>query len=54
MVFAPDGQELLTTQMYFSGSEGSSDVTASPDLLANHLGPDENGRQKVLFNFVVQ
>jgi len=53
-VFAPDGRELLTTQMYFSGSEASSDVTASPDLLADYLGPDENGRQQVLFNFVVR
>jgi protocatechuate 3,4-dioxygenase beta subunit len=53
-VFAPDGRELLITQMYFAGSEGSSDVTASPDLLVNYLEPDENGRQQVLFNFVVQ
>lgn len=53
-VFAPDGRELLTTQMYFSGSEGSSDVTALPDLLAEYLGADENGRQQALFNFVVQ
>jgi hypothetical protein len=40
--------------MYFSGSETSSDVTASPDLLANYLGPDENGRQQALFSFVVR
>jgi protocatechuate 3,4-dioxygenase beta subunit len=53
-VFAPDGRELLTTQMYFSGSEESSDVTASPDLLADYLGADENGHKRALFNFIVQ
>lgn len=53
-VFAPDGRELLTTQMYFAGSEGSADVSASPDLLVNYLEPDENGRRQVLFNFIVR
>ena len=53
-VFAPDGQEMLTTQMYFSGSEDSSDVNTSPDLLADYLEPDHAGRQQALFNFVVQ
>ena len=53
-LFAPDGGELLTTQMYFAGSEGSADVNASPDLLATYLGPDEAGRRQALFNFVVQ
>jgi protocatechuate 3,4-dioxygenase beta subunit len=53
-VFAPDGRELLTTQMYFPGSEGSQDVLVAPDLLVSYLGLDEMGRQQVLFNFVVQ
>ena len=52
-VFSPDNRELLTTQMYFAGSENSPDVTAAPDLLVAYLEPDENGRQQVLFNFVV-
>lgn len=53
-VFAPDGNELLTTQMYFTGSEGSSDVTAAPDLLVEYLGLDENGRKLATFNFIVK
>jgi protocatechuate 3,4-dioxygenase beta subunit len=53
-VFAPDGRELLTTQMYFPGSEGSADVQAAPALLVTYLGPDQNGRQQVIFNFVIQ
>jgi protocatechuate 3,4-dioxygenase beta subunit len=53
-LFAPDGQELLTTQMYFPGSEGSADVQNSPDLFATYLEPDREGRQPVLFNFIVQ
>jgi protocatechuate 3,4-dioxygenase beta subunit len=52
-VFAPDSRELLTTQMYFSGSEGASDVISAPDLLANYVGADENGQQQLLFNFIV-
>ena len=53
-LFAADGQELLTTQMYFPGSEGSADVQNSPDLFAIYLDPDGEGRQQVLFNFIVQ
>jgi protocatechuate 3,4-dioxygenase beta subunit len=53
-VFNPQGTELLTTQMYFPGSENSADVDAAPDLLVSYLEPDENGRKRVLFNFVVQ
>ena len=53
-VFDPDGTELLTTQLYFPGSENSADVNAAPDLLVSYLEPDENGRNRVLFNFVVQ
>lgn len=53
-VFAPEGHELLTTQMYFSGSEASSDVTASPDLLVEYLESDENGPKQASFNFIVQ
>lgn len=53
-LFAPNGKELLTTQMYFPGSESSDDVLNSPDLLVTYLGPDPEGRQQVLFNFVLQ
>jgi protocatechuate 3,4-dioxygenase beta subunit len=52
-VFAPDGRELLTTQLYFPGSENSPDVQAAPDLLVAYQGLDDQGRQQVFFNFVV-
>jgi protocatechuate 3,4-dioxygenase beta subunit len=53
-VFSSDGVELLTTQMYFAGSEGSADVSTAPDLLVTYLDPDENGQLQVIFNFVLQ
>jgi len=53
-VFAPDGRELLTTQLYFPGSENSPDVQAAPDLLVAYQGVDAQGRQQVIFNFIVQ
>ncbi len=53
-VFAADGRELLTTQMYFPGSEQSGDVRAAPDLLATYAEPQEGDRAEVLFDFVVQ
>lgn len=53
-VFSSNGEELLTTQMYFAGSEASGDVSAAPDLLAIYQAADETGRQQVIFNFVVQ
>ncbi len=52
-VFAPDGRELLTTQMYFAGSETSGDVRSAPDLLVPYLGLDDLGRQRIAFDFVV-
>jgi protocatechuate 3,4-dioxygenase beta subunit len=52
-VFAPDGRELLTTQLYFPGSEDTRDVAAAPDLLVSYSGEDEAGRQLVFFNFEV-
>jgi len=52
-VFAPDGRELLTTQMYFPGSEGSQDIQAAPDLLITYIEPDESGPKQVIFNFVM-
>jgi len=33
----PDGRELITTQMYFSGGEEIADVKVAPDLLINYL-----------------
>ena len=53
-VFAPDGRELLTTQLYFPGSEDAPDVQAAPDLLVNYRGLDAKGRQQIIFNFIVQ
>ena len=53
-VFDADGVELLTTQMYFPGSEGSQDIQDAPDLYVTYIEPDENGRKRVIFNFVVQ
>ena len=53
-VSSPNGEELLTTQMYFAGSEGSGDVSTAPDLLATYLESDETERQQAIFNFVVQ
>lgn len=53
-VFAPDGRELLTTQLYLPGTEGSSDVRAAPDLLVAYAGEDESGRQLVPFDFIVR
>jgi protocatechuate 3,4-dioxygenase beta subunit len=53
-VFAADGRELLTTQIYFPGSEQSRDVRAAPDLLATYGEPDQEGRAQVRFDFVVQ
>jgi protocatechuate 3,4-dioxygenase beta subunit len=53
-IFAPGGSELLTTQMYFPGSESSSDVLNSPDLLATYLETDTNNPRRVMFNFIVQ
>jgi protocatechuate 3,4-dioxygenase beta subunit len=52
-VYAPSGEELLTTQMYFAGSEGSSEVVNAPELFVNYLEPEDNGQLQVLFNFVV-
>ena len=52
-VYAPNGEELLTTQMYFAGSEGSSEVSNAPELFVNYLGANQNGELLVLFNFVV-
>jgi protocatechuate 3,4-dioxygenase beta subunit len=53
-VFAPDGRELLTTQLYFAGGENSADVRAAPDLLVDITGPDAQGRQQAPFDFVVR
>lgn len=52
-VYAPTGLELLTTQMYFAGSESSTEVTNSPELFVIYLESDGDGGLQVLFNFVV-
>ena len=53
-VFDPSGQELLTTQIYTSGSEDSADVRNAPDLLATYVETDAMGVKQVLFDFVVE
>jgi protocatechuate 3,4-dioxygenase beta subunit len=53
-VFAPYGRELLTTQLYFPGSNNPPDVQVTPDLLVASQGVDDQGRRLVFFNFVVQ
>ncbi len=53
-VFAPDGEELLTTQIYFPGSEGSVDVKAALDLLVDYPESDLEGSTQVWFNFIIQ
>ena len=50
----PSGQELLTTQIYTSGSEDSADVRDAPDLLATYVETDAMGVKQVLFDFVVE
>lgn len=54
-VFAPDGQEVLTTQIYFSGvSDQVPDAIFRTDLLAQDLEPDAGGRRHIAFDFVVR
>ncbi len=53
-VFAPNGREVLTTQVYFPGiSDQIPDGVFRPDLLARDLPPDESGRRHIAFDFVV-
>lgn len=54
-VFAPDGRELLTTQIYIPGvSDQSPDGIFSPELLAQDLEPGAGGQRRLGFNFVVR
>jgi protocatechuate 3,4-dioxygenase beta subunit len=53
-VFASDGRTLLTTQLYFPGSENSADVRNAPDLLVATQEKDAQGRQQVVFHFTVR
>jgi virginiamycin B lyase len=53
-VFAPDGQELLTSQIYLPGiSDQVPDGIFRPDLLADELEPEADGRKRVAFDFVL-
>jgi protocatechuate 3,4-dioxygenase beta subunit len=53
-VFAPDGRELLTTQIYIPGvSDQTPDGIFSPELLAHDLEPGTDGQRRLGFNFVV-
>jgi len=54
-VFAPDGREVLTTQIYLPGiSDQVPDGIFSPELLARDLPSDVNGRRHVAFDFIVR
>jgi len=53
-VFAPGGEEWLTTQIYLPGiSDQIADGIYREDLLAKNLEPTENGQLQVGFNFIV-
>jgi protocatechuate 3,4-dioxygenase beta subunit len=53
-IFAPDGRELLTTQLYLRGiSDQISDGFFDAALLASDEAPDSSGRRHVSFDFVV-
>lgn len=53
-VFAPDGWEVLTTQIYFAGiSDQIPDGIFRADLLARDIQPDANRRRQVAFDFVL-
>lgn len=53
-VFAPSGEEWLTSQIYFQGiSDQVPDGIYRADLLAENLEPGENGQRRVEFNFIL-
>jgi protocatechuate 3,4-dioxygenase beta subunit len=53
-VFAADGREVLTSQIYFPGvSDQIPDNIFRPDLLAQNLEPDLDGQLRMAFDFVV-
>jgi protocatechuate 3,4-dioxygenase beta subunit len=53
-VFAPGGEEWLTSQIYLPGiSDQTSDGIYREDLLAENLEPAENGQRRVEFNFIL-
>lgn len=53
-VFAPDGSELLTTQIYIPGlSDQTPDRIYDPQLLAQDMELGVDGRRRLGFNFVL-
>jgi len=53
-VFAPSGEEWLTTQIYIPGiSDQIADGIYRADLLAENMEPAENGQRRVGFNFIL-
>jgi len=53
-IFASDGRELLTTQLYLAGiSEQIPDSLFNAALLARDEEPDPTGRRHISFDFVV-
>lgn len=54
-VFAPDGGEILTTQLYLPGiSDQIPDAIFDASLLARDESPDPSGRRHISFDFVVE
>lgn len=54
-IFASDGRELLTTQLYLRGiSDQIPDGIFDPALLANDETPEPDGLRHISFDFVVE
>lgn len=53
-VFAPDGRELLTSQLYFPEADGQPPAGVPASLIPELGEPDEQGRREARFDFVVR
>jgi protocatechuate 3,4-dioxygenase beta subunit len=54
-VFAPDGREILTTQLYLPGiSDQIPDAISDASLLTHGESPDPSGRRHISFDFIVE
>jgi hypothetical protein len=54
-VFAPDGREILTTQLYLPGiSDQIPDAIFDASLLTHGESPDPSGRRHISFDFIVE
>lgn len=52
-VFNSQGMELLTTQIYFSGSESSPEVLNNPELFVRYAGKGADGMNEAWFVFII-